>query len=92
MSKYILCLAVVLCSFTSVNAFAQESVNQDQQLWTVLYEGNWSLAHKMILVRQNSDSPISTSMVYFMKSYANYRAGNTEEAIRDFQNVDRFVF
>ena len=88
MSKYILGLAFALCSLTGLHA--SETPLSEPQLWQVLYEGDWSMSHKMVLTRpinSTNDQIMST----FMLAYAKYRCGHEQEALNLLKSVDTYI-
>lgn len=90
MSKYILSLALALCSLTGLHASHVNAPISEPQLWQVLYQGNWSLSHKMVLTR-----PINSTndqiMSSFMLAYAKYRSGDEQEALNILKSVDNYI-
>lgn len=90
MSKYVLSLALILCSFFGAKAFAEDIQLTEPQLWEVLHSGDWSLSQKMVLVRpinSTNDQLMST----FMLAYARYRSGNENEALQLLKSIDGYV-
>lgn len=62
----------------------------DPDLWTVLYRGEYSLGHKMILCRP----ALSTNdelFNQFMMAYLSYKANDLENAEVMFIGIDQYV-
>lgn len=89
MKKFVLAL-VVGCASLLGSAYADDLKVSEPDIWPVLYHGNWSLAHKMMLMRpvESTNDQIMNS---FMMAYVAYRNGDTKTAENMFRDIDYMV-
>jgi len=81
-------LCCILTSFCCFNLTAEQI--SEPELWPVLYQGHWSLGHKMILNRKIS-STNDEILSQIMMAYLKYKSGDQKAAIQLFQEIDQYV-
>lgn len=88
--KMILALILFCMTCFSLQACDCESKLSEPLLWKMLYQGNSSLAHKLVLTRKTTTSN-DEIMSQFMMAYLFYRSGQNQEIVPIFKGIDSYI-
>lgn len=69
---------------------AQQPEISEPKLWKNLYNGNFSLSQKMILLRKTTTTN-DAIMNQFMLAYVFYRNGRKKQMTQCFKGVDNYI-
>jgi hypothetical protein len=79
-------ILTLLLTITSISAHA----STEEIMWQSAYEGDYELAHKLMLTRESEDINDDLFKLFFM-AYVCYKTGCEEDPTLVFKAVDQYI-